>query len=278
MAESASTGGKSRSGSDLRIRVASGIVLAAVAILAAWLGGWPAALVMTVVAAIVFGEWAAMTAQPTPQVRTGLGTVAAASVLLAGLGEPALGIVVALIGALFALAILRSAWLAAGIVYAAALGIGLTSLLGDAAFGLQSVAFVLAVVWASDTGAYLVGRTVGGPKLWPAVSPGKTWSGFVGGLAAGVLAGVAVILIARLPVSLGTALAALALALVSVAGDLFESAVKRRFGVKDSGTLIPGHGGMMDRVDGLTFAAAAAALLGLAHAGPQALGRGLLLW
>ena len=124
--------------------------------------------------------------------------------------------------------------------------------------GLRWVAFLAAIVWSGDIGAYLVGRLIGGPRLAPRISPGKTWSGAAGGTACAVLAGVAVIsghLVAALP--------ALALSLAAQAGDLLESALKRRFGVKDSGRIIPGHGGLLDRLDGVLTAAPLAALLAL---------------
>ena len=131
--------------------------------------------------------------------------------------------------------------------------------------GRGNVLFVLATVWASDIGAYAVGRLVGGRRLAPRISPGKTWSGAVGGLLAGALVGVAA-------GALRGVLVAALLSVLSQAGDLAESAAKRRAGVKDSGALIPGHGGLLDRVDGLLAAAPAAALLVLIF------GPGVALW
>src|SRR5690606_13899764 len=120
-----------------------------------------------------------------------------------------------------------------------------------------------AVVWVTDILAYFVGKAVGGPKLAPSISPGKTWSGAIGGAAGGTLAGL--IVAQFVPTTAGMAVicvAALALSVVSQAGDLFESSLKRRFSVKDSGRIIPGHGGVMDRVDGLVAAAFALYLAG----------------
>jgi len=158
------------------------------------------------------------------------------------------------------------------------MAVSLLTLRPDPAFGLAAVLFVLAVVWATDIGAYAAGRTLGGPKLWPAVSPKKTWSGFVGGLIAALIAGIVVALIAGARPGLTIAILSVALSLASQAGDLFESALKRRFGVKDASHLIPGHGGLMDRVDGLTFAAPVAALIGYIHSGAGHIGEGLLVW
>lgn len=158
--------------------------------------------------------------------------------------------------------------LAGGLIYA---GAGLLSLLWlrqDPVAGQANVLFVLLIVWATDIGAYLAGRLIGGARLAPAISPGKTWSGAAGGLVAGVVAGVAVAGGAGVQ---AIAVAAL-LSVVSQAGDLLESALKRFFKVKDSGGLIPGHGGVLDRVDGLLAAAPVA--MGLAYL----LGHGVALW
>jgi phosphatidate cytidylyltransferase len=160
-----------------------------------------------------------------------------------------------------------SAWFAAAgvpyIVPAAA------ALLALRAHGPMPILFVLCVVWASDIGAYTVGRLVGGPKLAPAISPGKTRSGAVGGLLAAVCVGFAAAWLDGGRYGIATAVAAV-LGVAAQAGDLFESWIKRRVGVKDSGHLIPGHGGLLDRLDAVLFAAPAAALL--------VAGRGVELW
>jgi phosphatidate cytidylyltransferase len=142
----------------------------------------------------------------------------------------------------------------------------------DPVAGWLDTLFLVLVVWTADIAAYLVGRMVGGPKLWPAVSPGKTWSGSIGGLIGASVVGALVAVVAGAPAPGRAAAAALVVALVSQAGDLLESAAKRRRGVKDSGRLIPGHGGLLDRLDSLLAAAPVAALLALAA------GRGVVLW
>jgi phosphatidate cytidylyltransferase len=156
----------------------------------------------------------------------------------------------------------RGQWEAAGLAYAGLSGLTLALLRDGDRSGLVAILFLFAVVWATDILAYFVGRAVGGPKLAPSISPGKTRSGALGGAAGGVVAGV------LLGVAIGAGnvamlgVVALALSIVSQAGDLFESWVKRRHGCKDSSALIPGHGGVMDRVDGLVAAALALYLIG----------------
>jgi phosphatidate cytidylyltransferase len=170
--------------------------------------------------------------------------------------------VAAIVAALHARLAGQGGWTVGGLAYAGLSGISLGFLREGGHAGLVAVLFLFAVVWATDIFAYFVGRAVGGPKLAPAISPGKTQSGAVGGALGGVVAGLLVVAAAgygSLPV---LAVAALLLSVVSQAGDLFESWVKRRHGVKDSGSIIPGHGGVMDRVDGLVAAALALYLIG----------------
>jgi phosphatidate cytidylyltransferase len=156
-------------------------------------------------------------------------------------------------------------WLGAGVVYVGLAGVGLIWLRGVGEAGRASVLFVVLVVWASDIGAYMVGRLVGGPKLAPAISPNKTWSGALGGLAAAIAAGAAVAAWADPSSGLGrVALVAGLLGIAAAAGDLFESGIKRHFHVKDSSGLIPGHGGLLDRVDGLLAAVPVACVIALA--------------
>jgi len=148
----------------------------------------------------------------------------------------------------------------------------------DPGYGFLAIMFLFAVVWGTDTAAYFIGRAIGGARLVPRVSPNKTWSGAIAGVAAAVLAGV---IVARAGGVMGLpAVAALAalLSIVAQGGDLFESFLKRKFGAKDSGRLIPGHGGLMDRLDGFVAAGALAALIGVIRGGLETPGRGLLIW
>ena len=196
-----------------------------------WLGGWLFSLLMLVAAIGLAVEWLGMWR----------GSHAGPGALLAGIP-----------------------YLAPGIV-------ALPWLRVDDAAGRDNVLFLLIVVWASDIGAYVVGRLVGGPKLAPAISPGKTWSGAVGGLVAAISVAWFFSGVLGAPPARGLLIGA-CLGIASQAGDLLESAIKRGFGVKDSGRLIPGHGGLLDRIDGLLVAAPAAALLAAYF------GRGVALW
>lgn len=165
----------------------------------------------------------------------------------------------------------RPGFIAFGLCYIALPAVSLSWLRAAPENGLLNLVWVLGVVWATDTAAYLTGRTIGGPKLAPAISPGKTWSGAIGGVIGAAIVG------AGMASAVGSepwlaVLASLPLSVVAQAGDLAESAVKRRFGVKDSGSIIPGHGGVFDRADALLAAAPAAALT-LSIVGADALWR-----
>lgn len=170
----------------------------------------------------------------------------------------------------------RPAWLVAGLVYS---GIFLAAmlLLRDEPHGRTAIFWLFGIIWAADSAAYFGGRLIGGPKLWPAVSPGKTWSGAAVGTIAGVLGGLLVILAAGIQLHGMHIVLGLIVVIAAQLGDLLESAIKRRFGVKDSGNLIPGHGGVMDRCDSLVAASSVALLLGalrFLHEPAQ----GLLAW
>ncbi len=166
-------------------------------------------------------------------------------------------------------------WSGFGVLYAGALLVSLAVLRSSIApLGARAVLWLFAVVWTTDVMAYFGGRLIGGPKLWPRLSPSKTWSGFVVGVGCGALAGV---LVSPTPGSYVTAMViGLAAAALAQGGDLFESSLKRRFKVKDASGLIPGHGGVMDRLDGFIAAAVFAAVLGAARLGISTAGAGLL--
>jgi phosphatidate cytidylyltransferase len=244
--------------SELKLRIASALVLGALIILVTLWGGWPFRLVWIAVAGLAAYEWLALTSRGNA-VAIGI-AVAAAGLALAFLSESPValagtGAAAALIGALATpLARSRLALACCGVAYAMVFALVTPALRERPEIGLTLILWSFAVVWLTDIAAYFTGRSLGGPKLMPAVSPKKTWSGAVGGALAGMLGGY---LVWRLMPALQgvtgalpVVAASLAGSVASQAGDLFESALKRRFGAKDSGTLIPGHGGFLDRLDG----------------------------
>jgi len=246
---------------DLGVRLLSAALLIPLALASVWAGGWWFFLWMALAASRLSIEWARMSAPKTPiraAAAVAAAVLAAMSVTRFGLEEAAW--IVLVLGALFvALALARITHrltdTAFGVIYIGAPTLAMLWL-RDGANGFEWTALLLTVTWSADTGAFLVGSVVKGPKLQPKLSPKKTWSGLFGGLLAGMAAAVVFAGVSDLPVSMELA-AAIGLigAAATVAGDLWESALKRRFGVKDSGGLIPGHGGLLDRVDGLMFAA-----------------------
>jgi phosphatidate cytidylyltransferase len=172
----------------------------------------------------------------------------------------------------------KAIWPYLGIPYGAGATMALMVLGTDREFGALAIVWLMAVIWAADSLAYFAGRTIGGPKLAPVLSPKKTWAGLGGAITGGILASVFVAVVAGLNSLTMLAVLGGLLAVVGQAGDLFKSALKRFYGVKDAGQLIPGHGGVLDRVDGLVAAAMVAALIGTLHSGYSAAGFGLLNW
>jgi phosphatidate cytidylyltransferase len=271
----------SRAG-ELALRIGSALLLIPLALATAYVGGWLFALFWGAAAMGVLWEWISLVAKSDrrPVLLTGAAALAIAWVLvLAGFDLPA--IVVLAMGTLAAAALAtgeRQVWLAGGIPYAGCLIIAPIVLRSDNAYGFLAIIFLFATVWTTDIVSYFVGRAVGGPKLIPDVSPNKTWSGAIAGLLGAVLAAIVFAKLAAIAQWFAMAMLAVVLSVFAQAGDIFESFLKRRFGAKDSGHLIPGHGGLMDRLDGFIVASVVAALLGLARGGLAAPGRGLLLW
>ncbi|OQW53800.1 MAG: phosphatidate cytidylyltransferase [Proteobacteria bacterium SG_bin9] len=265
---------------NLLMRVLAALVLAPITIAIAWLGGWPWLWLVTIAAAILYYEWQMIVGVWRNRfiMATGIAALGIAGPLLM-IGEMKwLSAVLAAACAILALlARAQSAWVVGGFLYATAAFLGAIIVRADVAYGFVALVFVLLVVWAADIGGYFAGRGIGGPKLWPRVSPKKTWSGAIGGLLASlaIAAGFA----AAGQGALVTLLVLGAvLSVVSQLGDLFESAIKRQFGVKDSSHIIPGHGGLMDRLDGFIAAIAFAALVGALRGGVDGAGRGLMVW
>lgn len=270
--------------SDLKRRVPTAIAMIVLALAATWYGGFPFLLFWTLAALIVWYEWARIVgvAHKTTVLALGFLTLAGAAVLLTmHLPLTAAGAVIA--GAILA-AVLTGGegpariWSGGGFLYAALVFIPAVLLREDADFGFIAIVWLYAVVWLTDIAAYFFGRFVGGPKLAPTLSPKKTWSGAAGGTLFGVLGGVAVATIANARFAAISIVIALVVSVVSQAGDIFESFVKRKFGKKDASGILPGHGGVMDRVDGFVAGALLALLIGLAHGGLSAPATGLLQW
>jgi phosphatidate cytidylyltransferase len=255
--------------SNLRLRIISSVVLIVVVLGITFVGGPAFRLLASAIGAAVMYEWCAMAATAANRRHQTVAAVLLGAVLAALVAGYAALVLLLLLSVSVIVCVLDgrlgghgSCWAASGLAYAglSALSLGLLREGGEA--GLAAVLFLYAVVWATDISAYFVGRRVGGPKLAPRISPGKTRSGAIGGAIGGVFAGILVAASAggaKLPL---LALVALFLSLIAQAGDLFESWLKRRHGLKDSGRLIPGHGGVMDRVDGLVAAAFALYVIG----------------
>ncbi len=265
---------------NLLLRVAVALVLAPAAIAIAYAGGWLWITLVTVASIGLFVEWLTIVgeAKHTPVVASGVTGLALAGGLLA-LGFVEIALIVLMLG-LVAVAWLtpeRRVWAVTGFGYAAAAELASVLLRLDPVQGWTALMLVLLVVWVTDIGGYFVGRGIGGPKLWPRVSPNKTWAGAIGGFAASLAVawGFSAFGLGKTSALL---LLGSALSIASQLGDLFESAVKRRFGVKDSSHIIPGHGGLLDRLDGFVAAVVLAAVFGLLRGGVDGVGRGLMVW
>ncbi|MCW3849131.1 phosphatidate cytidylyltransferase [Sphingomonas sp. LB-2] len=246
--------------SDLPVRLGVALALIGGALLAIWFGGLVFWLLVTVGALLMLGEWAGLVGA-TPQRRLAQYALTVPLALLApGLAMgPSWFVFGLIIGAgFFIAAVTRNGRLGWGIVYVGVPALALV-FLREEPHGLLLTFWAMALVWACDSGAFFAGRAIGGPKLAPSISPNKTWAGFIGGLAASAAAAWGMVILFGLPPAL--ALVTPFLAVLAQAGDLYESHLKRLAGVKDSGTLLPGHGGLLDRLDGLVAVAPAAALL-----------------
>jgi phosphatidate cytidylyltransferase len=266
---------------ELGKRIASGVVMAALAVGAVALGGWLFALFWAAAAVGVFWEWSAMATGGAAAVRMAGVAALIAAAFMAGAGQIYAASLALAAGAAAVAAACpqgRRGWGAAGVAYAGVLSIAPMALRRDPELGLLAILFLFAVVWSTDILGYFVGRAIGGARLAPHVSPKKTWSGACGGALGALACGVTLVYIAGDAALVPAAGVALVLSIASQAGDLFESAVKRRFGVKDASHVIPGHGGLMDRLDGFIAASVVAALVGVARGGLDAAAQGLLLW
>ena len=265
---------------NLSTRIIAAAVLIPLAIAIAYAGGWLWTALVTLAAIGLYVEWLMVVGLVADKrvVASGVAALAIAGLCLA-IGRIDAALIALGIG-LVAVAIITPAqrnWSALGFLYAAVAEIASVLLRLDPVKGFAALVFVLVIVWVTDSGGYFAGRGIGGPKLWPRVSPKKTWAGAIGGFVASLaVAG------AFAALDLGKAghllMISGVLSVVSQLGDLFESAVKRRFGVKDSSQIIPGHGGLLDRLDGFVAVVAVAALFGFLRGGVDGVGRGLMVW
>lgn len=278
-----------RSWTDLGPRLASAAVLLVIAAVGLYLGGFVFAALVGAAFAGCYREWERMvTLQPlTPFGAALIGLVGLAALIYPWLGLPGTAGVVAAAMLVAAFVPGPRGWRLAGLLFYGIVIVAIMALRGTASWavpgsfdaGLWGGLFLGTAIWATDTGAYFTGRQVGGEKLAPDISPGKTWSGAIGGFALGTLAGLVLwlLIVPASPWWIGLGLAATT-SVLGQAGDLAESAIKRRFRVKDSGDIIPGHGGLMDRLDSLTFGAIFLFAVGLLHSGYDAVAAGVLLW
>jgi phosphatidate cytidylyltransferase len=276
---------------NLLLRIASGVVLAPLVLVAAYLGGWFFLVLCGLAAGGILWEWTRLVAGRSDPGLLAVGALAlAAAFASAGVGAAGAAALAIALGAIVA-GLLSVAggtaapngrasalWAAAGVVYAGIAFLGPALLRRDPELGFVAFLFLAATVWMTDICAYAAGRAVGGPLLCPQVSPNKTWAGALGGLVGGVAGGILVAYASGIRNLAAVGAIALVLSALAQLGDLAESAIKRRFGAKDASRLIPGHGGLMDRLDGFLVAAIAALVIGLLHHGIAAPAHGLLVW
>ena len=265
---------------NLLMRVIAALVLAPTAVAIAYAGGWLWTALVTLAAIGLYVEWLTIVGAARDRFVVASGVVALAiSGFWLTLGRLDVSLLALGLG-LVAVALLspeRRNWTTTGFFYAAAAAIASVMVRLDQVWGLAALMLILLVVWVTDIGGYFAGRGIGGPKLWPRISPKKTWAGAIGGFAASLLiaAGFAAFGLGKTGPLL---LLGAVLSIASQLGDLFESAVKRRFGVKDSSHIIPGHGGLLDRLDGFVAAVVMATIFGLLRGGVDGVGRGLMVW
>ena len=267
-----------RNWSDLLVRSASALFLAPIVLVDVWAGGYWYSLFVILLGIMIAREWVAIVHGGDSK-QFLLHTVA---ILLAATAISFAEIQLILIPAAISIVLVlmskspKSFWSYIGVLYLALPIWAFMALRSDSEWGLKAIIWCLVIVWATDTFAYFAGRTIGGPKLAPKLSPKKTWAGMGGAIVGASAASAAFSIYCELPIWPLIAIAA-QLAIIAQGGDIFESALKRHFGVKDSGDLIPGHGGVLDRVDGLLAVVSCAALLGYLHA-PATPGFGILHW
>ncbi len=269
-----------RFGPDLKPRVAAAAAMGSVALAAAWIGGFLFAAFWWLASIVVLWEWQRLVGGARLFERVVVGALALALAAVSARMNSIAGVAAALVAGAAAVGWIagrrEGAWAGAGALYAGALVASAGLLRVSPSFGMAAILWLFAVVWGTDIAAYFAGRLIGGPRLWPSVSPGKTWAGAIVGAFAGAVLGL---MLAAWTNRLAALFwLGLATAIVSELGDLFESALKRRFGVKDSSGLIPGHGGLMDRLDAFTSASFFAAMVAILHPKGDYIAGGLFQW
>jgi len=270
-----------RSWSDLGPRLVSALVLIALTATALYIGSYVFAAVVGAVFAGAYREWETMVSRAPPGVP---GMALIGLVAISGLIYPLFGplgtVAVIAVACLVAIGMRGEGvlWRILGLVTFGAIIIAALAMRGDTLTGVWAGVYLGTVVWMTDSAAFFTGRQIGGEKLAPDISPSKTWSGALGGLALGTGAGLLVWIVATdSPWWIGLVLSA-TISVLGQLGDLSESAIKRRFRIKDSGDIIPGHGGLMDRLDSLTFGVLLVLVVGALHAGYGSVAEGLLYW
>ncbi len=261
---------------DLGVRTASAVVLVPVVLGIVWLGGFWFTGLIVALGILMATEWVRI-AHGNNKRQLLIHEVAAASLIMGSLKLSLLALLILTAVSWF---IQRkdefNFWKLVGVFYIGLPILAFDVLRGDAALGFLAVVWCMVIVWLADIMAYFFGRIIGGPKMAPRISPKKTWAGMLGAIVGAALASWAVSYFGRIDVWPLAFVAAL-FAILEQGGDIFESAFKRHFGVKDSGTLIPGHGGVLDRIDGLITVATCAAIVGFIH-NPLSSAAGLLHW
>lgn len=266
---------------DVGPRVASALVLVVVTITALYVGSYLFAAIVGAVYGGAYREWETMVSRApiTPMGMALIGLVALSGLIYPLLGLLGSALVIAL-ACILATTMGRDnmLWRIVGLILFGLLILAALVMRGDTINGVWAGLYLGTVVWMTDSAAFFTGRQIGGEKLAPDISPSKTWSGALGGLALGTVAGLIVWTFATdSPWWIGLLLSA-AISILGQSGDLAESAIKRHFRIKDSGDIIPGHGGLMDRLDSLTFGLFLVVVVGLLHAGASSVAAGLLYW
>lgn len=269
--------------SGLGIRIAAAAVMTPIALGLIWLGSIWFTLFAAVLGIAISIEWCDIVHEKSVFQKAHHAFAAIVAAFSVYIGD--ILIVAGIVGVIWAISFIQALrsgragfWAFVGVFYVAIPIAALVILRADTKMGFVAVLLLFGAVATADTFAYFVGKIVGGPKLWPSVSPNKTWAGLVGAILGGMAATVLVFVIFRLDNYIAAVLLGAAIGVVEQGGDLFESAAKRKFNIKDSGSIIPGHGGVLDRIDGLMAASVMALIVGSLHAAPNLAATGFLGW